>query len=75
MLLGKFHFPLLSTSNLLIGTFRGLTGLPILGAIKDADGDRFRNAIIFSGCVLILGGFFIGVARVLKFGGTLKKRV
>lgn len=66
---------MLSTSNLLIGIFRGLTGLPILGAIKDADGDRFRNAIIFSGCVLILGGFFIGVARVLKFGGTLKKRV
>ncbi|KFY89649.1 hypothetical protein V500_05568 [Pseudogymnoascus sp. VKM F-4518 (FW-2643)] len=51
-----------------------LTGLPILGAIKDADGDRFRNVIVFSGCVLILGGFFIGVARVLKFGGALKKR-
>lgn len=53
---------------------RALTGLPMLGAIKDADGDRFRNVIVFSGCVLILGGFFIGVARVLKFGGALKKR-
>jgi hypothetical protein len=52
-----------------------LTGLPILGAIKDADGDRFRDVIIFSGCVLILGAFLIGVARVAKFGGSVKLKV
>ena len=72
--MGGFDFPWSSWSGLLMGMHRALTGLPILGAIKDADGDRFRNVIVFSGCVLILGGFFIGVARVLKFGGALKKR-
>lgn len=75
MLLGGLGFPGSPWSDLLTGMHRGLTGLPMLGAIKDADGDRFRNVIVFSGCVLILGSFFIGVARVLKFGGGLRKRV
>jgi hypothetical protein len=60
---------------ILITPRSALTGLPILGALKDADGDRFRGVIIFSGCVLILGAFLIGVARVAKFGKSVKLKV
>jgi hypothetical protein len=55
--------------------YRALIGLPILGAIKDTTGDSFRGLIIFAGAVMVLGGCLIGVARVLKFGWKITKKV
>ncbi|KZF25224.1 putative MFS transporter [Xylona heveae TC161] len=52
-----------------------LTGLPIEGAIKDREGDKFIGLMIFAGVVMCLGGFLVGVARVLKGGFRLTAKV
>ncbi|KAM5432747.1 hypothetical protein MferCBS31731_007371 [Microsporum ferrugineum] len=52
-----------------------LTGLPIEGAIKDREGDKFIGLMCFAGATMFLGGFCIGVARVFKGGSSLMKKV
>ncbi|KAK2832019.1 hypothetical protein FQN49_006934 [Arthroderma sp. PD_2] len=52
-----------------------LTGLPIEGAIKDREGDKFTGLMCFAGVSMILGGICTGVARVIKGGSRLTKKV
>ena len=45
--------------------FRALTGLPILGAIKDsAAPDDFAGLIVFGGVVMTVGGGFVCAANI-----------
>lgn len=53
---------------------RSLTGLPILGAIRDSEGDEsFKGMIIFAGVVMTVGGLFIAAARVSRNGFKMVK--
>lgn len=52
-----------------------LTGLPIEGAIKDREGDRFTGLMCFAGGSMILGGLCTAAVRVIKGGSQLIKRV
>ncbi|KAF4342649.1 monocarboxylate transporter 2 [Fusarium beomiforme] len=52
-----------------------LTGLPIEGAIKDREGDKFTGLMCFAGATMLLGGFCTATARVFKAGTQLWKKV
>ncbi|GES66005.1 MFS transporter [Aspergillus terreus] len=52
-----------------------LTGLPIEGAIKDREGNRFTGLMCFAGATMILGGICTAAARVIKGGPQLLKKV
>ncbi|KAF4952565.1 hypothetical protein FGADI_6636 [Fusarium gaditjirri] len=52
-----------------------LTGLPIEGAIKDREGDRFTGLMCFAGASMLLGSFCIATARVFKGGARLCKKI
>jgi MFS transporter, MCT family, solute carrier family 16 (monocarboxylic acid transporters), member 10 len=52
-----------------------LTGLPIEGAIKDREGDRFTGLMCFAGASMLLGSFCMATARVFKEGAQLLKKV
>ncbi|XHF99861.1 hypothetical protein AWENTII_003345 [Aspergillus wentii] len=52
-----------------------LTGLPIEGAIKDREGDRFTGLMCFSGVAMILGGLCTGTARVIKGGAKIWQKI
>ncbi|EFQ96922.1 MFS transporter [Nannizzia gypsea CBS 118893] len=52
-----------------------LTGLPIEGAIKDREGDKFIGLMCFAGATMFLGGLCTGIARVIKGGSQLMKKV
>ncbi|RKL44750.1 hypothetical protein BFJ70_g3890 [Fusarium oxysporum] len=52
-----------------------LTGLPIEGAIKDREGDRFTGLMCFAGASMLLGSFCMATARVFKGGAQLCKKI
>ncbi|KAI7760034.1 hypothetical protein LZL87_012405 [Fusarium oxysporum] len=52
-----------------------LTGLPIEGAIKDREGDKFTGLMAFAGATMIMGSFCTAIARVYKGGPQLMKKV
>lgn len=52
-----------------------LTGLPIEGAIKDREGNKFTGLMCFAGATMILGGVCTATARVFKGGPRLMKKV
>ncbi|KAF5246703.1 hypothetical protein FANTH_6773 [Fusarium anthophilum] len=52
-----------------------LTGLPIEGAIKDREGDRFTGLMCFAGASMLLGSFCMATARVFKDGAQLFKKI
>ncbi|KAK2697831.1 hypothetical protein QWA68_002875 [Fusarium oxysporum] len=52
-----------------------LTGLPIEGAIKDREGDRFTGLMCFAGASMLLGSFCMAIARVFKGGAQLCKKI
>jgi hypothetical protein len=52
-----------------------LTGLPIEGAIKDREGNKFTGLMCFAGATMILGGICTATARVFKGGPRLMKKV
>ncbi|KAK1140021.1 hypothetical protein N8T08_010930 [Aspergillus melleus] len=52
-----------------------LTGLPIEGAIKDREGDKFTGLMCFAGVTMILGGVCTAAARVIKGGPQILKKV
>ncbi|RBQ70032.1 hypothetical protein FVER14953_02422 [Fusarium verticillioides] len=52
-----------------------LTGLPIEGAIKDREGDRFTGLMCFAGAFMLLGSFCMAAARVSKDGTQLCKKI
>ncbi|KAF5677656.1 monocarboxylate transporter [Fusarium denticulatum] len=52
-----------------------LTGLPIEGAIKDREGDRFTGLMCFAGASMLLGSFCMAAARVSKDGARLCKKI
>lgn len=52
-----------------------LTGLPIEGAIKDREGDKFTGLMCFAGATMILGGICTAAARVIKVGPQILKKV
>ncbi|VTT66036.1 unnamed protein product [Fusarium fujikuroi] len=52
-----------------------LTGLPIQGAIKDREGDRFTGLMYFAGSSMLLGSFCMATARVCKEGARLCKKI
>ncbi|KIL87748.1 hypothetical protein FAVG1_08625 [Fusarium avenaceum] len=52
-----------------------LTGLPIEGAIKDREGDKFTGLMVFAGATMIIGSFCTAIARVYKGGPQLMKKV
>ncbi|EFE40550.1 hypothetical protein TRV_04716 [Trichophyton verrucosum HKI 0517] len=52
-----------------------LTGLPIEGAIKDREGDKFIGLMCFAGATMLLGGFCTGIARIIKGGSRLMEKV
>lgn len=52
-----------------------LTGLPISGAIKDAEGDGFAGLMCFVGVTMLIGSSCMGVARVLVGGRQILRRV
>lgn len=52
-----------------------LTGLPIEGAIKDREGDKFTGLMAFAGATMIMGSFCTAIARVYKGGSQLMKKV
>lgn len=52
-----------------------LTGLPIEGAIKDREGDKFTGLMVFAGATMIIGSVCTAIARVYKGGPQLMKKV
>jgi len=44
--------------------FAGLTGSPIAGAIAARQGGNFRGSLVFSGCSMVLGSFFLLLAKL-----------
>ncbi|KAF5635650.1 monocarboxylate transporter 2 [Fusarium tjaetaba] len=52
-----------------------LTGLPIEGAIKDREGDRFTGLMCFAGASMLLGSFCMAAARVSKDGAQVCKKI
>ncbi|PLB48992.1 MFS general substrate transporter [Aspergillus steynii IBT 23096] len=52
-----------------------LTGLPIEGAIKDREGNKFTGLMCFAGATMILGGMCTAAARVIKGGPQILKKV
>ncbi|KAH8702195.1 putative MFS transporter [Talaromyces proteolyticus] len=52
-----------------------LTGLPIEGAIKDREQDKFTGLMGFAGATMIMGGILTGTARVMKGGAQLRKKI
>lgn len=56
--------------------FGSLTGLPIEGAIKDAQADGgYVGLMIFAGISMVLGAAFHAAARVAKGGWSIAKKV
>ena len=55
----------------LIG-YRGLTSLPIQGALIPEDGYKFGHLILFSGVCMVVGAGFVCVARMLRSKGGWK---
>ncbi|KAF4441628.1 monocarboxylate transporter 2 [Fusarium acutatum] len=52
-----------------------LTGIPIEGAIKDREGDKFTGLMCFAGASMLLGSFCMATARVSKGGAQLCKKI
>lgn len=52
--------------------FATLTGPPIVGALIENDGGRYRTAQVWAATVILLGSLTVGVARVSQTGLKVK---